>query len=515
MFSRLLKKQQALVGIDIKDSSIRVLELKKTSNAFRIEAFAQVPTPVDAIEGATIKNEAPIVEALNEALKLSKTNQKKLRYVKSQSIVNKQDVSNRNQVTAVDFRGVGKNSGKLVIRLDGGQIDTEVKEENNKVKINFLDTSVPQKLIRRLDVSDFHTPAKMVDVYQLGKKAQFVINTTGNYGQFAYQINKEFFVDIFPLTDEQMKEAKLKKKIYTGKRISLNFQSVNIKHVLQILAEFNNKNLVVSDKVTGDISLRLEDVPWDQALHIILKTQGWGMRDTGEVLLVDTRDAIIKQDKQALEEEKQSQELAPLHSELMQINYARAADVADLLKSKGGSGIDNLLSDRGSVRVDKRTNTIWIQDTSHQLERVQDLVKKLDIPVKQVLIEARVVVVNKDFEKDLGVRFGVSRPTHLSGTIAGASQLAQGTPASDVLDWQNTDSFIPTDRLNLDLLAPVTTGTPASIGLALAKLGGGVLLDLELSALESEGKGEVISTPRLITANQQTATFESGDEIPY
>ena len=237
-------------------------------------------------------------------------------------------------------------------------------------------------------------------------------------------------------------------------------------------------------------------------LDLILKTKGLSERKVGNVILVAPSAEISAMEKQQLQEELQVEELAPLTSELLQINYAKASDLANLLKTKGNS----VLSSRGNVSVDQRTNTLWIQDTSDRIEVTRHLVHKLDVPVKQVLIESRIVVVNKDFAKDLGVRFGVSKEDHLSGTLDGASEMAAGTAAADVP---------VTDRLNVDLAAAPVTGEAGTIGLALAKLGNGILLDLELSALESEGMGEVISSPRLITANQQPAFIESGEEIPY
>ncbi|MGL6029049.1 MAG: type IV pilus secretin PilQ, partial [Legionella sp.] len=249
----------------------------------------------------------------------------------------------------------------------------------------------------------------------------------------------------------------------------------------------------------------------DQALDIILSTQGLEKRQTGNVMLIDTKDAMTKQEAQELENQKVIQKLEPIRSSLLQNNYAKAADIALLIKDKQNS----LLSDRGKISVDARTNTLWIQDTGIKIEEIRELIKELDIPVKQVLIEARIVEMSKDFSQDIGIRWGVSRPTHLSGTLNGANQLAQGVqPAFTTSPRVITQPY--TERLNLDLAAAPTSGLPpASLGIALAKLGDNILLDLELSALESEGKAELISSPRLMTTNQQAATIESGREIPY
>lgn len=262
--------------------------------------------------------------------------------------------------------------------------------------------------------------------------------------------------------------------------------------------------MVVSDKVQGDITLRLNDIPWDQALDIILTTQGLDKRRKGNVMLIDTKASMDKMEEEQLKSQQTIEKLEPIRSDLIQINYAKAADIAVLIKDKQNS----LLSDRGKISVDARTNTIWIQDTGTKIEEVRELIKQLDIPVKQVLIEARIVEVTKDFSQDIGIRWGVSRPTHLSGTLEGANELARGTAPANVVPLER--------RLNLDLAAaPLTGATPASVGIALAKLNDNILLDLELSALESEGRAELISSPRLITTNQQAAVIESGEEIPY
>ena len=289
---------------------------------------------------------------------------------------------------------------------------------------------------------------------------------------------------------------------FHGKPISLDFQDIQVRAVLQTLAEFTGVNLVVSDAVTGTITLRLHDVPWDQALDIILKTQGLDKRQTGNILLIDTSGALLAREHAALEENIAAQKLVPLQSELLQINYAKAADIAIILNDKSSS----LLSERGTLRVDARTNSIWLQDNGLNIKEIKHLLTRLDVPVKQVQIEARIVNMTKDCSQDLGVRWGLSKSTYLSGSLNGANGLAKGVATAD----------IPiSDRLNIDLSAMPFDATPASVGIALAKLGDHVLLDLELSALESEGRAEIVASPRLMTTNQQAAVIESGEDIPY
>jgi type IV pilus assembly protein PilQ len=275
--------------------------------------------------------------------------------------------------------------------------------------------------------------------------------------------------------------------------------------VLQLIADFTGINIIVSTNVSGSITLRLNDIPWDQALEIILTTQHLEQRMMGNVMLVDTKASLDTVEEAQLKTQQLIQRLEPMHSHLVQIKYAKAADIALLIKDKQNS----LLSERGTVSVDNRTNTLWIQDTATKISEIRALVKQLDIPIKQVLIEARIVDVTKDFEQELGIKWGVSKPKHLSGTLDGANNML--VPPGAV----NPASVPVAQRLNLDLAAAPTVGIPASVGIALAKLGDNILLDLELSALESEGRAQLISSPKLITTNQQPALIESGEEIPY
>lgn len=289
-----------------------------------------------------------------------------------------------------------------------------------------------------------------------------------------------------------------------NQKISLNFQDVKVRAALQLFSEFSGLNIIVSDKIQNNMTLHLENVSWQQALDIILQTQNLGKRQYENVLLVAPEEEIAAHEKQQLQQQQQIADLEPLHSELISINYGKAADIANLLKTQNNS----LLSKRGNVNVDARTNTVWVQDVSTRLNDVHKLVKKLDVPVKQVLIEARIVNVDTSFEQELGVRFGITHPSNTSGTLEGANQ---------VVGEKALSSIPVAQRLNVDLPAAGIGAAEgaASLGVALARLGSNTLLDLELSAMESEGSGQIISRPKLITANQQTATIEAGEEIPY
>lgn len=410
------------------------------------------------------------------------------------------------QIKSIDFRGTKTHAGKLVIELSDVNMGVDLVSKGKDLYVNFYKTALPGKLRRRLDVVDFTTPIRFVDAQQSGTTTQIILRGTAEYEHFAYQVDKQFIIEASPIGQQAGTGAPKPKTVYQGKRISLNFQDIKVRSVLQLLADFTGSNVVVSDTVNGNITLRLNNVPWDQALDIILKTRGLAQRKMGSVILIAPAQEISEREARELQAERQAQDLAFVHPELIQINYAKATDVAKLLKDKGNS----LLSERGNVSVDERTNTLWIQDTSQKLLEIQNLIRKLDVPIKQVLIEARIVIVNKDFERDLGIKFGITNPNHLSGTLEGANTIASGSPPTSF-----TNETLP-ERLNLSLPAsPSTNAIPASVGLALFNLGNNVLLDLELSALETEGKAEIVSTPRLITANQQSAEIQSGEEIPY
>jgi type IV pilus assembly protein PilQ len=413
-------------------------------------------------------------------------------------------INAKNKISHVNFKGINKQGGRIIIDVSDANIPIDVTQTGRELVINFLNTRIPDRLRKRLDVSDFHSPAKIITFTQNRTSVRMTVIGTGDYSHYVYQVNKQFMVDLYPLSAEEIEKAKLKKQVFSGKRISLNFQNINIRSVLQLLADFTGINMVASDNVKGDITLRLNDIPWDQALDIILTTQALDKRINGNVMLIDTKASLDKMEENQLKSEQTIRKLEPIRSDLLQINYAKAADLAILIKDKQNS----LLSERGKVSVDTRTNTLWIQDTGNKIEEVRDLIHQLDVPVKQVQIEARIVEVSKDLAQDLGIAWGVSKPTHLSGTLVGANQLAQGILPANVTPLAS--------RLNFDLAAvPASGALPASMGIALARLGNGILLDLELSALESEGRAELISSPRLITTNQQPAVIESGQEIPY
>ncbi len=404
----------------------------------------------------------------------------------------------RHEIKNIDFRRGEKGEGRVIITLSDAATGIDMRQEGGKIIVDFVNSQIARELIRRLDVIDFATPVKTIDTMSRGDDTQMVITPVNdNYDHLAYQTENVYTIEVKPLTKEQVQAAKKKRFGYTGERLSLTFQDIEVRAVLQLLADFTGLNMVVSDNVSGNISLRLKNVPWDQAMDIILKTKGLGMRKTGNVVLIAPSAEIAAREKLELESQKQIEELAPLRTEWFQINYAKGSEIATLLKSTE----NNLLSPRGSITIDERTNTLLIQDTSDKLAQIRAVITKLDIPVRQVLIESRVVVANRDFTRNIGVRFGAAG-RNINGqytTTVGGGGVSGTTP--------NTG----TGDLIVDLPAGGSAGT---IGLAIAKASSAVV-QLELSALQIEGEGEIISSPRVITANQKSATIKSGVEIPY
>jgi len=409
--------------------------------------------------------------------------------------------SSASQISNIDFRRGEGGEGRVIVTLSDPSIPVDMQQEGDKVVVDFYRARLPQELERRLDVLDFATPVKTIDTYTKGDNVHMVITPTGEYEYIAYQSDNLFTIEVRKLTREEVEEQKKDEFGYSGERLSLNFQDIEVRSVLQLIADFTGLNVVVSDTVGGSLTLRLKNVPWDQALDIILKTKGLAMRQTGNVMLVAPSEEIAAREKLELESQKQIEELEPLYSEFVQINYAKASDIATLLKSSDTT----LLSDRGMATIDERTNTLLVQDTAAKLVEIRKLVALLDIPVRQVLIESRIVTADTNFARDLGVKFGVSKRTRYDDDHL---LIAGGT-----LPTSNDNVNIPSGGQGL-LVDLGATGATSGIGLSLGKIGSH-LLQLELTAMESEGKGEIISSPRVLTSNQKTAFIQKGTEIPY
>jgi len=413
-----------------------------------------------------------------------------------------------NTIEGIDFRRSEDGAGRVIVKLSDPSIPVNVEEEGGKIVAYFLNAQVPEKLQRRLDVTDFATPVSYVTTQQAGDRVRVEVTPTDKYEQLAYQAGDTFTIEVQPVKPEKAGGAAQKPK-YTGERLSLNFQDIEVRSVLQLIADFTDLNIVVSDSVSGNITLRLQNVPWDQALDIILKTKGLAMRRTGNVIRVAPAQEIAEQERQALQAQQQQQELAPLHTSFLQVNYAKASNLANLIKNKGTS----LLSERGSVTVDQRTNTLIVQDTDQNISDIRAMVTQLDIPVRQVLIESRVVIASNDFSHELGVQFGYSR----NGSAGNNGYLVGGTQDGSFSynGGQITGFEAPAGSGNEGLIVDLPTeATGASLGLAIGRIGSH-LLQLELSAMETESRGDIISSPRVITANQTPASIEQGVEIPY
>ena len=404
-------------------------------------------------------------------------------------------------ISNIDFRRGEDGQGRVIVSLSDPSIPVDMQQQGGKVLVDFYRAQLPEELERRLDVLDFATPVKTIDTFTKGNDVHMVITPMGEYEYIAYQADNQFTIEVRELTKEEVEEAKKDEFGFSGERLSLNFQNIQVRSVLQLIADFTGLNVVVSDTVRGSLTLRLKNVPWDQALDIILKTKGLDMRQTGNVMLIAPSEEIAAREKLELESKKQIEELEPMYSEYIQINYAKASDIATLLKSSETT----LMSDRGMVTTDKRTNTLLVQDTAAKLVEVRQLVARLDIPVRQVLIESRIVLASNDFGQELGVRFGLNKETRYNGdhivSVGGTR------PGAEVID----PGMVGADGLLVDLGAVAAN---SSIGLAIGKIGSH-MLNLELSAMEAEGRGEVISSPRVLTSNQKAAYIESGTEIPY
>jgi type IV pilus assembly protein PilQ len=423
-------------------------------------------------------------------------------------------------ITSVDFRRTRDGGGRVVVNLTDPSTPVDIRQEGGRVVAVFKDTNLPSELMRRLDVMDFATPVTTVDALRTNMDSRIVISADGKYEQLAYQSDNEFTIEVNPVTDTQEQGSTLfsETKEYEGQRLTLNFQDIETRAVLQLLAETSGRNIVVSDTVQGNVTLRLRNVPWDQALDIVMTTKGLDMRQNGNVIIVAPAEEIAARETADLEAKQAIAELEPMYSEFLQVNYAKAGDLANLISADSGG--NSMLSERGSIAVDARTNTLLVQDTAERLQDIRRMVTTLDIPIKQVLIESRIVVVNDDFSRDLGIRLGVTAynenstdgVTVISGTGSGTDTMIGS--ALDNLSDNGTIYPLEVPQLNNRYNVNVPIADAAG-RFALAILETDYLVDLELTAMEAEGRGEIVSTPRVITANQKQASIKQGVEIPY
>jgi type IV pilus assembly protein PilQ len=418
----------------------------------------------------------------------------------------------------IDFQRGAGGVGRVKITLPSRSTAVSVTEKGTHVIADIKAASIPPRLVRRLDVTDFGTPVVSVASVPKGKNTQVDIQTTNEYDYLAYQADDQFVLEFRPVSKEKKRERDRRNKVYTGDRLSLNFQDIQVRAVLQLLADFTGLNLVASDTVRGNITLRLKNVPWDQALDIILKSKGLSMRRNGNVIMVAPTQEIAAQEKLEMQADNAMRELAPLHSEFIQINYAKASDLAKILKSKD----NKMLSERGHVTVDPRTNTLLVEDTAAKLEDIRRMVAKLDVPVRQVMIDSRVVIANNDFARDIGVQFGATAYNNAGAlsnghyaAVTGGDQLPPNTVTGPVNP--NTASY-PQTLLGSGPV-PLMVNLPAAgatsvMNMLIGKVGS-YLVQLELTAMQQEGRGEIVSSPRVITSDQHKAVIKMGQQVPY
>lgn len=428
----------------------------------------------------------------------------------------------------LQFRRSAEGEGRLILALSDPTVDVNVFSEGGNITLEFLETSVPESLLRRFDVTDFATPVTSVEVTTTERGARLQLKATGNFDYLAYQTNDEYVLSVKPLTGDE-KQQRLNEFNYVGDRISLNFQDIEVRAVLQLIADFTELNLVASDTVDGNITLRLQNVPWDQALELVLKTKGLDSRKIGNVLMVAPAAEIAERERQEIEANKQIAELAPLQSEFIRIRYAKAADVVTLFEAGSEEG-GSLISERGSVVVDDRTNSIIITDTAAKLAEIRTLVERVDVPIRQVMIEARIVIAQTNLDEELGIEWGggyISNRDDRIVSVSGSREsvvginndlIAGNTPTLNYpveggvqqggADGQQANQGLGAALVDLGL-------STATSGFAIGFTSDDLFLTAELSALEASGQGEVVSQPKIITGDKQQASIKSGTEIPY
>ncbi|MEZ0232777.1 MAG: type IV pilus secretin PilQ [Methylophilaceae bacterium] len=403
----------------------------------------------------------------------------------------------------IDFTRGKNGEGRILVDLSDAAAGIDIRQQGKTVVVDFINTDIPANLQRRLNVINFNTPVLYVDAMKQGKNSRLIIEPQGNWEQSAYQTDKKFIIDIRPIIEDPNKLVQGSKTGYAGEKLSLNFQNIDVRSVLQVIADFTGLNIITSDSVTGNLTLRLKDVPWDQALDIIMQSKGLTQRKTGNVVLIAPLDEVTAKEKLQLEANQQIEDLETLRTEVFTLKYQKADNFKTILTDDK----QRILSKRGSAVIDPRTNTLFVQDTAKHLEDIQRIINKVDIPVKQVMIESRLVIADEKFGRTLGAKLGIKQANTgsdggygISSTSTNAQAIATGT------------SITGSQDLNVNL--PVSSAF-GSLGFSLFRLPANFLLNLELSALETDKRGKVISSPRVTTANQQKALIEQGVQIPY
>ena len=426
-----------------------------------------------------------------------------------------QIASQEHAISKVDFARGKNGEGRIIVDLSDPNTGINIKQKGKLIVVDFVNTDVPAELQRRLNVINFNTPVLFIDTMKQGKNGRMVIEPKGEWEQSAYQADKKFIIDVHQVIQDPNKLVKGSKPGYAGEKLSLNFQNIEVRSVLQVIADFTGLNIITSDTVTGNLTLRLKDVPWDQAMDIIMQNKGLAMRKTGNVIMVAPAEEIASKEKAQLEANNAIEDLEPLRTEVFTLKYQKASDLTTILSGSGSAGASankSILSKRGSAVVDPRTNTLFIQDTEKRLAEIQDIINKTDIPVRQVMIESRIVIATDTYAKQLGARFGVqsqgianggNTKTFIGGSLDSTSAVTTTGPGGITAGTGGLNSNLP------------VTGAFGSVAFSLFRLPAGLLLNLELSALESDNRGKIVSSPRVTTANQKKAKIAQGVEIPY
>lgn len=518
-----LKERRFPLAVDNGQSAMVLTSEGRTRLILNLNDLATYSTRVDGnsfvVEVGAVKG-AEKAQAPRPSVEVAKT--------VSQS--EKDSFGSQTRITNIDFRRGTAGEGRVVVTLSNPKVSADMVGTGAGVRLSFKDAWLPPELRRRLDVVDFATPVSLVAAAQEGESSVLNISAGGDFDYLAYQTDNEYVVSIKPLT-EQEKQEKKKDFEYTGEKLSLDFQDIEVRAVLQIIADFTELNLVASDTVQGRITLRLQNVPWDQALEMVLKNKGLDKRQVGNVLMVAPAAEIAERERQEITTKKQLEELAPLRTEYIRVRYANAKEMFELFRGDtsgggGGGGVGgsratgSVLSERGQGVVDERTNSIIITDTAERIEAFKRLVEQIDIPIRQVMIEARIVIANTDFERELGVRwggFGYNENKDRIIDFAGSKQGLDDSGGTSPRDWFVTSPNNPTisqnmheenDAVDLSVSSPYAS---AAIGV----LTDNTYLDLELSALENSGYAEIVSQPKVITSDKQLAIIKSGKEIGF
>ncbi len=504
-------------SVEINQGNLRSVSIAQSGDRTRLVLNLKAPAGYKAV----IDGKSLVVSLDNNApATLASSSGQTTRFAES---LNRTQLSLRD----IDFRRGRNGEGRIVVDLSDTTTGIDIRQQGKTLIVDFIKTSLPRNLERRLDVGDFATPVMTIDTFEQAGNTRMVIEPKGLWEHSAYQTDNRFTIEVKPIQEDPNRLTQGTRAGYKGEKLSLNFQNVEVRAVLQVIADFTGLNIITSDTVTGSLTLRLKDIPWDQALDIIMQTKGLDMRKNGNVVLIAPREELAVKEKQQLESLQQINDLEPLQTEMFQLNYQKADAIKALLSDKEGK----FLSKRGTAVVDARTNILFVQDTGGRLEEVRRLIRQIDVTVRQVVIESRIVIADDKFSRQLGVRFGMQTGFTLNKRYAGGIggslntqpvvSTSGGTTTTRETRTQTpfelasglaSAGYSDSPQLNVNL--PVTN--PAGqLALTLINLGSGNLINLELSALEADSRGKVVSSPRVVTADNQKASIEQGTEIPY